>query len=81
MGKQSVIKLLITNSRGKNGQERAYGAAAVSRRLSHTRVRKGVNKVYTEYTPRENCRALRVATLFASRVPPELRIAGETGFC
>lgn len=62
MGKRSVIKLLITNSRGKNSQEftrASFAAAASVFSLSlyfSPDVRAGVSKIFTVA---ENCRALR----------------------
>jgi len=62
MGKRSAIKLLITNSRGKNSQEFTLN---VLRRRADGYTRAGVNKIFTVA---ENCRALRVTALSASFV-------------
>lgn len=71
MGKRSVIKLLITNSRGKNSGEE-FTRAPTAAGCIHTRACGRVNKIFTLA---ENCRALRVAALFASVVALELDVA------
>lgn len=61
MGKRSVIKLLITNSRGKNSQKLTRAFSVRYRRMYRMCAR--VNKIFTVA---ENCRALRLIIPSAS---------------
>lgn len=60
MGKRSVIKLLITNSRGKNSQKLTRAFSVRYCRMYRMCAR--INKIFTVA---ENCRALRLIILSA----------------